>query len=559
MPGCCRSPAGRRNMTSSIAVQSVSNSKPQTASVHQPHGIPSFLLYIISFTSGFVVLSLEILGFRLFAPYFGYSVFVSGSLISLILIALSLGYYIGGKTADRHPGLRPVFFQVLVSSMYITATIFLYHPVLSFFSNFPPVMGTISAATVIFGPPMVLLSMISPFLVKVRTSQKGEKSVGTTVGTLSAVSTFGCIAGSLTTTFLLIPAWGSRATLVICILLLTVPAACCITALSTRRQLLLVLPAPLACMIASSVVRQQDPSVVFSRESVYNLVKVLKTGGFYRLKLNREDDTQSLFTTDHRGGSVYLKNRYDTHMMAALPMSGGTDVLILGMGGGTSANQLALQYGKQVRIEAVEIDRVVNEAAERFFAIKTINPALTVHIEDARTFVNSVGKRFDVVQMDMYHGGIYMPFYIATREFFMKVNACLSDSGIMVMNVLADTKGGGDDLYKAIGNTLHGVFGSVYLFSIPDIVSNVLFFCTRQETSMQLLKTRAAAFMSAYPGTGDISPILTVTFNKLTPYTPDRTFPVLTDDHAPIERLTWKVFRKLERTLELQRKQDIGS
>ena len=77
---------------------------------------PLLFWFATAFISGFVILSLEMLGFRFLSPYFGYSTYTWGSLLGVIMAALSIGYYFGGILADRKPegvlALKAILFSI---------------------------------------------------------------------------------------------------------------------------------------------------------------------------------------------------------------------------------------------------------------------------------------------------------------------------------------------------------------------------------------------------------------------------------------------------------------
>jgi len=508
------------------------------------------LLYAVSFTAGFVILILEVLGFRMFAPYFGYSVFVSGSLISLVLIALSCGYYIGGKIADENPQIALLFRFVLISTIYLAIITLTYRYILSAMAAIPPVIGTALAAIIIFGLPMVLLSMVTPFLVKIISSSHTEK-IGQIVGTISSISTVGSIAGSIVTTFVLLPGIGTFATTVTAVVLLIVVLL--LLSFSVKKTMKAAMALPLAIASCGFLFTEKDPDCVFAKESVYNLVEVFNKGGYYRLKLNKGKDTHTIFTNDLHSGKFFIKSRFDTYLSSAIPMSGGRDILILGLGGGSSANQAVIEY-PDANVEAIEIDPVVYDVARKFFSIDKINPRLKVHVMDGRTFINNCEKTYDVLQIDMYHGGVYMPFYVGTQEFFLKASKCLKSNGVIAMNVLGNnTAPGGDELVEAIGNTMSTVFKSLFIFRNKETPSNVLLFGFNERVTLQEVKDRMMNDFAAKPGRFDIKPILQEVSDMLHEYRYAYDSPILTDNKAPIEQITYRVYNNFVKTWNLNR------
>ncbi len=136
--------------------------------------LDSYYLYFTCFSTGFVILVLEILGFRLFAPYFGSSVYVTGSLIGVVLGALSVGYYLGGEFADRYPRVDLLYGSILAAGIYMVPCYLRSRPILEHFQGYGMVYGALLAALVIFGVPMLLLSMVSPSLIRLLGTEQGS-------------------------------------------------------------------------------------------------------------------------------------------------------------------------------------------------------------------------------------------------------------------------------------------------------------------------------------------------------------------------------------------------
>ena len=186
-------------------------------------------LKLLVVSAGAVLMGLEIAGSRVLAPHFGNSVFVWGSLISVFLIALSLGYFFGGRIADRHPS------RVLLSAICVLVSLWIFAVAIVaralcgglVVAGLGEQSGPLVASMILFLPPSVGMGMVSPFAIRLAT--ESVSSVGKISGTLYALSTTGSIAGTLLTTFVLIPLIGVSAILqglglvLLLVSLLTVP------------------------------------------------------------------------------------------------------------------------------------------------------------------------------------------------------------------------------------------------------------------------------------------------------------------------------------------------
>ncbi|MEK6248162.1 MAG: fused MFS/spermidine synthase [Planctomycetales bacterium] len=173
----------------------------------------NFGFKLLVFTSGAVLMSLEISGSLVLAPHFGNSVYVWGSLISVFLIALSSGYYFGGQVADKYPSRLLLNLICLLVSLWILVTPLLADTVCEMLviTGWGSRSGPLFASTLLFLPPSMGLGMVSPLAIRLATTS--IDSVGKMSGSLHALSTVGSIVGTLLTTFVMMPIIGVSAML----------------------------------------------------------------------------------------------------------------------------------------------------------------------------------------------------------------------------------------------------------------------------------------------------------------------------------------------------------
>jgi hypothetical protein len=160
--------------------------------------------YVVAFWSGFFVMGVELLGGRILAPNFGSSIYVWGALITIFMLALSLGYLAGGRYSQRNPGLARL--GLLLAAAAITAL-----PVLPLsgitledlaIAIPDPRFGSLAAAAMLFFVPTFFSGMVSPYCVRLLVD--AEESSGRRAGQLYFVSTFGSAAGTIFTSFYLV-------------------------------------------------------------------------------------------------------------------------------------------------------------------------------------------------------------------------------------------------------------------------------------------------------------------------------------------------------------------
>ena len=473
--------------------------------------------YATCFITGGAVLVLEVLGFRLFAPYFGSSVYVTGTLVGIVLAALSIGYLVGGTVADRWPEERAMYAAILAASVYLAVMLLVYRALLETLQTWGLVAGTLAAALVIFVPPMLALSVVSPYLVRLAAV---HDRIGTVAGRIFALSTLGSIAGSFLATFVLVPELGSHATLLGCVVVLLALGAGGLWWTTGRKA-----PALFAALLLVPSSAPLDPEVLLRTESAYNTIEIRESDGLRTMSLNRSRWRQSYRAQPERG----LLETYREYFLLAPVLSEVHDVLILGASAGASL--IELQHYFPVSVDAVDIDPEVLRLAQEHFGVRADADTRLV-AADARPFLATANRRWDFVEIDLFQGGPDMPFYVATQEFFALVRARLASRGLVMMNVLGSLTPGSDELVRAVGRTMATVFPSVYAMALGN---NTLLVATAEPTELAALRTRLDAV-----SVPDLRSLARSMRDSLQAF-PGDGLPPLTDDHAPVERMTHRL------------------
>jgi predicted membrane-bound spermidine synthase len=480
-------------------------------------------LKVVAFFSGAIIMVLEILGFRMLAPYFGYSIYVYGSLIGIVMVALSLGYFLGGLLADRRPKKAFLFKIVLLADIFVIIISFSYAGIIESLAKLGVIYGSIASSVTIFAPGMILLAMVPPFIIKL--IAKDASIVGSVAGDITAIGTVGSILGTFGATFILIPKIGSHWTLYICSLVLLFIA---IWGLAVEnKKYLILLPVMFVFNIFPG---ETEPNIVFQKESPYNLVKVIRgKDGKLFLKLN---DSSIWVHSIYNPESELVEGEYYDYMNIAPIISDGEDILILGMGAGTSARQFLRYFN--VQVDAVEIDPLVIDVGKKYFGINE-DERFRIYEEDARPFLQNTGKMYDVIEVDVYHGGVYAPFYVLTREFFQSVYNHLKPSGVMVINVLSPYQPVNRMLLvNAVGKTINTVFPSVYKI---EMFLNHLLFATKSNTDLITIRKK----IKSYNGRPEMKKIALSASGKIADFHPADDAIIFTDDRAPVAKITYEM------------------
>jgi spermidine synthase len=405
------------------------------------------------FGAGIGALATEITASRLLAPYFGSSTIVWANLIGIVLAALAVGYWLGGNIADRRPEPTLLGRIVLAAALCVAAIPFVAKPLLDFTveglddASAGAVIGSFFAVLLLCSPPVVLLGMVSPFAIRLAVASVA--TAGAVAGRLYALSTAGSLLGTFLPALVLIPAVGTQRTFLVIAALLA-GSACFL--LGARY---LAVAAALVALVAipPGAVKAHE-GLLHEETSYHQYIQVVAgSDGRRLLYLNEGVAVHSVWSAD----SVLTGGVWDA-FLAVPPLLGRPleRVAILGNAAGTTARALGVYY-PEATIDGVELDPAVSRVGRRYFGMDAI-PQLTVHDADARPYLRSTDERYDLIVVDAYHQP-YVPFYLATREFFALVRDRLAPGGIVALNVAAVP----DDkrLVEAIGTTLGAEFPQV--------------------------------------------------------------------------------------------------
>ncbi len=480
-------------------------------------------LELTVFVVGASSLGAEIAAARLMAPWFGASTVIWANTIATVLVALSIGYAVGGRVADRDPtpqGLARIILgaAILFAIVPFVSGPFLRESVEALDSvSAGAFVGSLLAVSVLLAAPILLLGMVAPYAI--RLAVDSVEGAGRTAGRLYAISTVGSLAGVFAAALVLVPFVGSKRTFIVFALGLAVVAV-----LQLRRSPALVLvPAAILALLlvpGGTLKGTGGGKVLWEKETEYQYARVIEDpDGTRTLELNEGQAIHSLA----RPGTALTGNYWDEFLV--LPLAAlqrpPRSLAILGNAAGT----MATAYGKYfpgTEIDAVEIDGEITKAGREYFGMKA--PRLTTHTADARPFLRQTGKKFDAIFVDAYRQP-YIPFYLSTREFFELVEDRLNPGGVVIVNV--GHPEGSNDLEQVLTSTMRSAFSNV----VRD---------PAQDTNTMLIGSDAAVsaskLLSVAGGLPDeLRTVASATASQLRPgLTGGR---VYTDDVAPVEWL----------------------
>ncbi len=470
-------------------------------------------LGIVVFSAGAATLATEIAASRLLAPYFGSSTVVWANIIGFILVYLAVGYWLGGRVADRRPEPRLLGQLILVAAAAIAATPFVARPILDQALHgldavsAGAVVGSFFGALALFAVPVTLLGMVSPFAVRLALTDVSQ--AGTVAGRLYALSTVGSIVGTFLSALVAIPLIGTQRTMIASAALLALSAA---LLLGRRWQVATAVGA--ALLFVPPGATKASTGLLDEAESAYQYVQIVeRPDGSRALELNEGVAVHSVWRRD----TVLTGGYWDGFLvLPALVDRPVRRVLVLGNAGGTMARAYGRFYPR-AEIDGVEIDPVVTRLSRRWLGLGD-NPRLHVITEDARPYLELTDRRYDLIVIDTYRQP-YIPFYLATREFFDLVRDGLVRGGGVALTVARVP--GDDRLGDAISSTLAAEFPHVWRW--PLLRFNEIVMGSDRQLSLRPLAPRLRVLGELYRQ--EVRPAR-------------ETQRPMTDDRAPVEWLT---------------------
>ena len=485
------------------------------------------LLRALVFVVGVSTLGAEIAAARLMAPFFGASTIVWANTIGTVLVALSIGYWLGGRLGDRRPELHRLGAWVLGASVLLALIPLVARPFLDISVeafddiNVGATIGSLVGVLALVAVPVLLLGAVSPWAIRLAVDK--VEDAGRTAGSLYALSTIGSLIGTFLSALILIPLIGTQRTFIGMAL-----AVALVASLTLPRRFLLV-PAAIALMLlipTGTTKAVEGARILEERETEHQYVRVIeRPDGERRLELNEGQAFHSTWRED----TVLTGNVWDGYLSVPFTVLGRAprSIAILGNGAGTTVRAYG-EYFPDTEIDGVEIDGELTEVGRRWFGLRD-RPGLRLHTDDARPFLRRAERKWEVIMVDAYRQP-YIPFYLTTTEFFELVRDRLAPGGVVIVN--AGHPEGSTQLEEMLAAGLREVFPHVARDPITEF-NTLLAASDVEPTSERVL----AATGSVDP---EVRPVLTATATRLEPAL--RGGPVFTDDRAPVE---WLIDRSI--------------
>jgi predicted O-methyltransferase YrrM len=327
---------------------------------------------------------------------------------------------------------------------------------------------------------MLALSQTSPYLIKLLTQHHAGRYIGSTAGLFLSVSTVGSIAGTLATSFYLIPRYGVKSTLGVFSVSTVVVAGIGIV-LFVRRRLLAVSVLAAICVASFGFFlghkRIHDDrdlgELILDRESMYGQIRV------YRHPDENGNDTlvfapSRMFVHTQITPTQPLQHQFPLAYITPALMRNARDYLVLGVAGGHVVSALHA-VDPSYSITAVDIDPATLEVAKDVFGVPS-DPHIRLIAEDARVFLRRETKKYDYIMVDAFSGE-QPPAHCVTQEFFELVRAHLNPNGVMFVNTNMKEMPLSASLEPVAFSALHHIESSIFHAGFSSIFDNDLFYC----------------------------------------------------------------------------------
>lgn len=493
-----------------------------------------YLLFTV-FISGMTTLAAELAAGRLIGNVFGTSNIVWASIIGLILIYLTFGYFLGGKWADANPTPAAMYRVLAWGAFTLGLVPYIASPVLraaatAFDSLQVGILGaSFVAVLILFIVPITLLGTISPYAIRLTvddTSRAGQIS-----GQIYAISTLGSFIGTFLPTLVTIPAIGTKNTFLLFSLMLLSVALVGLARFASQREMLKHIWMPFVLIALALLTANQslktNAAQIYETESAYNYIEVLDQSGYTILRLNEGQGVHSIYHPD----TLQYNGPWDQFLVSPYFYANRKPadikrVAIVGLAAGTTARQMTAVYGG-IPIDGYELDPKIVEVGKKYFDMNM--PNLNVIIGDGRLNLERSEQKYDIIAVDAYRPP-YIPPHMTTQEFFEICASHLTENGVLTIN--SASVPGDRRLINGLATTMATVFPSIYTVDIPGSL-NTMIFATKQKT----IPENFAMNLLALSNDPTVNPLLIttmqVTFANLeTGFDPTTVF---TDDHAPIE------------------------
>jgi predicted membrane-bound spermidine synthase len=391
------------------------------------------ILPIVAFVSGFSLMVFELAAARVLAPSIGSSTYVWTSVIGVIIAALSIGYWVGGKIADARNRLSDIAWLCLLIAFAITMTLFTYLPLID--STVQAIADArvqgVVASLLLFAPTSFLIGLLSPYLVKLKVTSL--QTSGQSFASLSALESIGGITGTFITGFILFGFIGAREAFAVVAILLLITSWLVVSRHRWQWRLLATLSIGFFCFTA---LQPSNVGAIDTASAHYTIFEGERDGQLARGIATGPGGTQSGVYINEPDRLLFWYTQRMAEVVAAAPKH--DRILVLGGGAFTLPRYLATTYPTS-QVDVVEIDPELADISRKYFFYDDPRNVQMI-FEDARTYLNRAERSYDIILVDVYSDAS-VPFSLMTQEYGQQVQRLTAKDGVVIVNMIAGQTG----------------------------------------------------------------------------------------------------------------------
>lgn len=503
-------------------------------------------LSAVVFITGAAVLVVEVTATRILSPYYGNTIYMVSAVISVILGALSLGYWRGGIIADKNPSTHEfykIIYQGGISLFVLFLMMLTILPVSGHFFSLQA--GPLIWAILLFFPSSYLLGMLSPFAITLAHKEHATHGLGRITGRIFFWSTTGSIAGSISAGFIFIPYAGVESiifgTTLVIVMLGGIGHFC--TSRKGLRGSLFFLGIILVIIFFTFIFTRNiaPPNTLFIKDGVYERLSIVDNsyaGKPARFFLQDRSVSGIMYLESDDLVAEYTKY-YELYKIFTPNLSRA-----LVIGGGVYSIPKALHHdAPDAQIDVAEIEPSLESIAQTYFRLPATTKIKT-YVADGRRLLYDTRKQYDMIFSDVYYSLYSIPAHFTTKEFFTEAKGKLSANGIFVANIIGTSNKTSESLLFSEIRTMHEVFPNMVIFAVDSTTSPAIqnFILVGVNGTTTLDSIRASRSFDNNEFLKSIStheiPLSPKVYSRYT---------ILTDNYAPVEHLVSELINNINK------------
>jgi predicted membrane-bound spermidine synthase len=427
-------------------------------------------LFTLAFIEGASVMACELFSAKMIAPFFGGSLYVWAAVLGITLLALMSGYYLGGAISAKATKKNLVYWILILAGFFLMIMPHTSIWIMTLNLDLSVQMGSTISLLVFMFPPLVLMGMTSPIIINMINTQLDE--TGKSAGSVYAISTFGGIIATFLVGFYLLPEFGIKwPCFVFGLILMCAPIFVLLKSKYFKSALIFL---PVAYVGYANSVGAQSPNenikIIYESEGVLGQIRVIdmmyqtaSQGWMPGRTLMVNNTAQTIMDLNNPEYDLWDWSYYFPTAVSIYPE--GSEVLLLGLGGGT----LVQQFDRlNFNVDVVEIDQRVKDVAIEYFYI---DPETNIIIDDARRYINTCKKKYDIITLDLFLNET-PPGHVLTVESFTKIKSLLNPGGMVMMNFYGYISGDKGRASRCILKTFEDAGFYVELLATPGAEAN---------------------------------------------------------------------------------------